>query len=479
VSVAAPPVTALYARISDDRGTEAQGVERQLEDCRALAAERGWLDLEEYRDDGYSASMYASRPRPAYVRLLADVRAGRIGRIVVWALDRLYRKPVELEDLVSLFTTGCEVEVIAVRSGSLDLNTPSGRLAARTFSTMAAYESDATSMRVTREKDSRRARGLPHGGRVPVGWRDMVTPDPTEAALLRESMEAVVSGATLYDLATRWNASTVRRHGAGASSLWTGSELRRLLANPRHCGLVADHGGIAVDAEGREIPATWPAIVSRDLWAACRAVLTARATGTNVPRRRAWLTGVLRCGAPGCGASLTQSSVRPRPGARRTMLWRHSGCVSVRAALIEPLIVEALFQYVDGPELRDALAARDDGRVAEIRLRLVDVERRQRELVDEFREGGTAHAFRLASEALEHDRSRLEVELGKASARSPLEDYGDRPGALSAAWPTMTVDQKRATVLAAFGQITIAPTTTRGRWFDSERISFGARPLTP
>ncbi len=94
MSIAAPPVVALYARISDDRGTEAQGVERQLEDCRALAAERGWLDLEEYRDDRYSASMYASRPRPAYTRLLADVRAGKVGRIVVWNVDRCIAAPL-------------------------------------------------------------------------------------------------------------------------------------------------------------------------------------------------------------------------------------------------------------------------------------------------------------------------------------------------------------------------------------------------
>ena len=473
MTVAAPPVTALYARISDDRGTEAQGVERQLEDCRALAADRGWLDLEEYRDDGYSASMYASRQRPAYMRLLADVRAGRVGRIVVWNVDRLYRRPAELEELVTLLTTGLDVEVVAVRSGSLDLNTPSGRLAARTFASMGAYEADATSMRVTREKDARRAKGLPHGGRVPVGWRDMVTPDPVEAALIRESMEAVISGASLRDLATRWNASAVRRHGAGASSTWTGSELRRVLTNPRHCALVMDHGGLAHDDGGHEIPATWPAIVSRDLWAGCRSVLTARATGIDVPRRRAWLTGVLRCGAPGCGASLTQSRARNRPNAQSTMLWRHSGCVSVRAALIEPLIAEALFQYVDGPELRDALAARDDGRVAEIRMQLVDVERRQRELVEEFRDGGGAHAFRLASEALEGDRGRLEVELGKASARSPIEGWSDAPGALRGAWPAMTTDERRACVLAAFGRVTIAPAAGSGRTFDPSRVQIG------
>jgi site-specific DNA recombinase len=474
VATSTQPWTAIYARISDDRGTEAQGVGRQLEDCHALVDERGWSeDVIEYRDDGYSASMYATRPRPAYARLLADVRAGHVRRIVVWNPDRLYRKPRELEELVGLLTTKrSDVEVVAVKSGDLDLSNPAGRLGARTFCTMGAYEADQTSVRVKRQKAQRRSQGLPHGGRVPIGWRDMMTPDPAEAAMLRESMSAVVHGTTLYDLATRWNAAGLRRHGAGASTPWTGGAVRRVITNPRHAGLVIDHGGIAVDAEGREVVAAWPSIVPRELWEACRAVLAARATGVDLPRRRAWLTGVLRCGK--CGdAFLMQSSVRSRPGARVTMLWRHKGCLGIRAEPLEALITEALFEYVDGPELSDALAARDDGRVVAIRAQLAEVDRKQRELVEAFRGGESARAYRMASDALEGDRRRLEVELGRASERSPLEDFGIAPGALRTAWPTMTTDQRRATVLAAFGAVTIAPATRRGRWFDPTRVSFG------
>jgi site-specific DNA recombinase len=380
--------------------------------------------------------------------------------------------------LVDLLTTKrSDVEVVAVKSGDLDLSTPAGRLGARTFCTMGAYEADQTSVRVKRQKAQRRAQGLPHGGRVPIGWQDMMTPDPAEAALLRESMTAVVRGATLYDLATRWNAAGVRRHGEGAATPWTGGAIRRLLTNPRHAGLVIDHGGIAVDSEGRKVVAAWPAIVPPELWEACRAVLAARATGVDLPRRRVWLTGVLRCGV--CRAFLMQSSVRSRPGGRINVVWRHVGCLSIRAEPLEALITEALFEYVDGPELSAALAARDDGRVVAIRAQLAELDRKQHELIEAFRGGESARAYRMASDALEGDRRRLEVELGRASERSPLEDFGDSPGALRAAWAAMTTDQRRATVRAAFGEITVAPASRRGRWFDPTRVSFGARPLTP
>ena len=42
---------AVYARISQDRDGGRLGVKRQLDDCRAEAARRGWKVAEEYVDD--------------------------------------------------------------------------------------------------------------------------------------------------------------------------------------------------------------------------------------------------------------------------------------------------------------------------------------------------------------------------------------------------------------------------------------------
>src|SRR3954447_6662012 len=42
---------AIYARISSDQTGEGLGVQRQLEDCRRLALERGWTVAGEYIDN--------------------------------------------------------------------------------------------------------------------------------------------------------------------------------------------------------------------------------------------------------------------------------------------------------------------------------------------------------------------------------------------------------------------------------------------
>ena len=85
---------AVYCRISQDREGAGLGVTRQEADCRALCERRGWTVVEVYTDNDVSA--YSGKPRPNWARLIEDVRAGHIGAIVGWHVDRLTRSPREL-----------------------------------------------------------------------------------------------------------------------------------------------------------------------------------------------------------------------------------------------------------------------------------------------------------------------------------------------------------------------------------------------
>lgn len=53
---------AVYARISADVEGAGLGVARQLEDCRKLAADRGWLVGDEYVDNDVSAFFGKAAP---------------------------------------------------------------------------------------------------------------------------------------------------------------------------------------------------------------------------------------------------------------------------------------------------------------------------------------------------------------------------------------------------------------------------------
>src|SRR5688572_10296620 len=119
---------AIYVRISRDESGEQLGVQRQIVDCRTLCDRRGWSVAEPYIDNDQSA--YSGRPRPAYLRLLNDVREGRIGAVVAWAPERLHRSPRELEDFIELIeSSGVHVET--VKAGAWDVTSSHGRLVAR------------------------------------------------------------------------------------------------------------------------------------------------------------------------------------------------------------------------------------------------------------------------------------------------------------------------------------------------------------
>jgi DNA invertase Pin-like site-specific DNA recombinase len=458
------PATALYCRISSDARQDGLGVERQLEDCHALVRFRGWGPALEFTDNDVSAS--SGKVRPAYRAMLEAVKRGEVSRVVVWAVDRLYRKPTELEELITLSEAG-RVTVVAVTGSELDLATEDGRLVARLLVSVARREAEGIAMRVKRQKQQRREAGLPHGGRIPFGWQDLMTPDPVQARAIGEAITAVVAGASLYDVAARWNADPALGRRMG-STPWSGNDVGKVLTAARHAGLVVKDGEVATDAEGAAIPAVWPAIVPRELWDESRAVLASRATGVGVPRRRGWLSGLVRCAA--CGSKLTRSNSGARP------IWRcwkeRGGCggVSIVAAPMEAVVREALFLTVDSPALRAAVGARDDQGVGELRRELTGIDRQRSELVAAFAEGGSAAVLRQATDALEGRRRRLTAELGQRTQRSPLERF-EEAGVLRAAWPDLTVDQQRAIVAAVFDGITVAPAVGRGCRFDPDRVS--------
>src|SRR4051812_20662416 len=88
---------AVYVRISADPTGRALGVARQEEDCRSLAQRRGWKVGEVYADNDVSA-FDRRKVRPAWQRLLEDLRGGRCDALVVYDMDRVARRTRDLDD---------------------------------------------------------------------------------------------------------------------------------------------------------------------------------------------------------------------------------------------------------------------------------------------------------------------------------------------------------------------------------------------
>jgi DNA invertase Pin-like site-specific DNA recombinase len=187
---------AIYARISSDRDGDHLGVRRQVEDCERLVERKGWEVAERYVDDDVSA--YKGRVRPAYRRMLDDVRGGFLDAVVVWDADRLHRRPKELEDFFGV----CEeagVTRLASVSGDIDLATHDGQFLARILGAVAKKESDDKSRRIKRKHEELAQAGkVAGGGTRPYGYEaDRRTVRESEALVVRECARRLLSGEAL------------------------------------------------------------------------------------------------------------------------------------------------------------------------------------------------------------------------------------------------------------------------------------------
>jgi len=139
----------VYARISSDPADTRLGVDRQVEDCRRLAADLGSAVGDLYVDNDVSA--WSGKRRPEYERLCEDIKAATIDALIAWHPDRLHRSPRELEDFIDLCEAAGNPEIRTVTAGDVDLSTPNGRMVARMLGVMARGESDKSAVRIRRK----------------------------------------------------------------------------------------------------------------------------------------------------------------------------------------------------------------------------------------------------------------------------------------------------------------------------------------
>jgi site-specific DNA recombinase len=434
---------AIYVRISADSTGEGLGVARQEADCRKLAAAKGWEVLKVYSDNDTTA--YRTKARPAYAEMMAALRTGTADAVVVYHLDRLYRRPRELEDLIDLCESG-RVKFAAV-SGEIDLSESAGRTMARVVVAFANQSSADTSRRQLRKMTEVAEQGRPHGGPRPYGFEsDRVTIIEHEAGVIREMAAALLAGTSLRSLCARLND---RGDLTPFGKPWESSVISRMLVRARLIGK-RDHNGELT-------PAVWPAIITESEAIQLRAILTGRRRAAS---RRHLLSGLAWCGV--CGAKLQHSSgwgpnktgysCPPPPRGRR--------CVAIMADGLEAHVIKTVLD----------LAPTDYGTpILTVYDTTADRERLN-ELAEAFAAGTiTMRQLQTATKAIqdriaEHElRNRIGAEAAFASAT--MHRLRDR-------WDGLTFDERRFAVVEVVDRITVQK-ATRTRVFDPARIEIG------
>lgn len=116
---------ALYLRVSSERQSkEGDSIPAQREALRKYAKEREYIIAGEYIDDGVSGT---KADRDELMRLLEDVKSGKVNLILVTKLDRLYRNIKHYLNMMDVLDKH-GVGWTAIQEPIYDTTTPQGRL---------------------------------------------------------------------------------------------------------------------------------------------------------------------------------------------------------------------------------------------------------------------------------------------------------------------------------------------------------------
>lgn len=279
-----PLLAAIYDRVSKDRSGRRRSVKEQDDGNRAVCAAEAWVLAEDavYCDNNRPASRFATKPRPDWDRLRADVAARRYHVVVVWEVSRGDRDDLRwLEFLHTCRKIGVLIHITSHRR-TYD---PRRR---RDYKTLAeegldsADEAERTSERIQRDTESMALVGQPHGT-VPYGYvreyevdrhgqRHIVSQEPddeprsaktrtgevsvyTRAGVVREIARRVLRGEASRSVAADLNWRGIPAP-AGGDRGWSPTAVRRVAMSPTYAGMRSYYGEVV--AEG-----TWPPLVGK------------------------------------------------------------------------------------------------------------------------------------------------------------------------------------------------------------------------
>jgi DNA invertase Pin-like site-specific DNA recombinase len=436
----------VYLRQSKDHNGTGLAVARQREDCLKLCAQRGWTPTE-YVDNDISAS--TGKKRPEYERMLADIEAGKLDAVVAWDLDRLHRRPIELEHFMDVADR--HRLALATVSGDTDLSTDNGRLFARIKGAVAKAEVERKSARQKRQGLQAAQLGVPKTGPRPFGYEaDMVTIRESEARALRQAYMSLLAGSSLLGISRDLDNAGFK---ASSGMPYHHATLRTMLRNPRYAGLRgystrSSDGKLRTEIVG---PAQWPGIVDEDTYRAACALLADKGRRKNhVGSARKWLlSGIALCGRCNDGTTV-RVNYRGRPNADgkdvavyRCRAYSH---LSRAAQWCDWRVTERVIARLSRDDARELLIDDDREDLAALRREESTVRLRLDQLAEEYGNSDmTLREWQLAREPLKARLADIEARMVHVDRAPILADLVSAHD-VRKVWETIGLDRRRAVI---------------------------------
>ncbi len=325
-----PRKIGVYRRVSTDE--QANAVEGSLDNQKYRlksyvdlrnASEKNWgAVVEDYVDDGFSAK---DTNRPAYQRMIADLKKKKIDLILVPDLSRLSRNLFDFCELLK-FLDSQGASFLSIKE-QFDTSTPVGRMIIYIIITLAQFEREQTSERVALGVHARGMRGLMNGVRPILGFdKDSSKPgvyvvNEEEAKRVRRIFDVYLDEGSKAKAIARLEELNIMPKFHNHSKMqqrkgkWSSSLLGSLLSTAAYTGYhevnknnkLKDQNLLKPSQRYQIVKASWPAIVSEEKFNDVQRLLKdakeiERSRLKNAKAHFYILTGVFSCAE--CGLPL-------------------------------------------------------------------------------------------------------------------------------------------------------------------------------
>lgn len=344
--------TALYVRLSvEDNGKEdADSLENQEALLRDYLDARPYLELVEvYSDNGFTGTDFE---RPAFIRLIDDVRKGHIDCIVVKDFSRLGRNYVETGEYLEKIFPFLGVRFISVNDGYDSASANAGELLAASLKNLIndMYAKDISKKICSTMKDKRR-RGEYIGNYAPYGYlkdennKNKLVIDPEIAPIVVEIFELRAKGIGFEALCRilnekgypspgrlRYERGIITNNNKKGSALpWNRHVLKDLLLNVAYIGNLAQGRSAQCLYKGQKfhwtdssewdvVYGTHPAIISIELWEKVQEINNKKTSASkesygkyaHLPKRVNPYGSAIKCGDCGRVMKYVRGYSKPR-----------------------------------------------------------------------------------------------------------------------------------------------------------------------